>query len=174
MDTSPQKMTRKAPPLDPTDAHQAREKCLRLLTTRPRSRRELQQALRRRGFDQHVIAEVIAGLEQAGLINDEEFARAWVASRLASGAGRRKLHWELRQKGVPEPIIQDTLAHRADEGAELNQALALAQRRLRGEPDAKELARLQRLLLGRGYEFDTVNAVLRSLAIASDGETPQE
>ncbi len=157
-------MKARAAPASPPDQDKARQKCLRLLTTRPRSRAELRQALHRNGFGQTIISRVLAGLEQAGLINDQEFARAWVASRRASGDGPRKLHWELRRKGVAEPLIQRAIDDSADPEAEVQQALALASRRLRGELTAKELARLQRFLLGRGFHFRTVDTVLQHLS----------
>jgi len=157
-------MKASAAPVPPPDQDKARQKCLRLLTTRPRSRAELRQALHRNGFGQTVISHVLAGLEQAGLVNDQEFARAWVASRRASGDGPRKLHWGLRRKGIAEAIIERAIKDTADPQAELQQALALASRRLRGELTPKELARLQRFLLGRGFHFRTVDTVLQHLS----------
>jgi regulatory protein len=59
----------------------AREICLRQLAVRPRTRAELAAALHRRGIAEDVIEQVLDRYDEVGIINDEAFARAWVASR---------------------------------------------------------------------------------------------
>lgn len=148
----------------PLDAEAAREKCLRLLSRRARSEAELRDRLREAGCAEPVAEQVLAGLKEAGLIDDEEFARAWVASRKArGGSGRRKLSWELLRKGVSRELIERVLAEEIDDETERRQAAALAQRRLRGRAKAQDMTRLRRYLLGRGYGFETVDTVLDSM-----------
>ena len=144
----------------------AREKCLRLLERRARSAAELRQRLKEAGFEQNTIDSVLGNLERAGLVYDAEFARAWVASRAASGAaGRHKLRWELRRKGIAEELVRQSVDEAVDDATELKQALDLARRRLRGQTaDVPALVRLRRLLLGRGYGFGTVEEVVRQLS----------
>jgi regulatory protein len=156
---------RNAPPQEA-----AREKCLRLLAVRARSAAELRDRLRGAGFAEEVIENVLGGLGRAGLVDDEEFARSWVASRRGSGTtGRRRLRWELRRKGVPEELIRRTVDEEIDEEEEFRRALDLAQRRLRGEAaEPKALSRLQRLLLSRGFGFETVDKVMRRLSVESE------
>ena len=145
-------------------AEAARAKCLRLLSRRAQSEAELRERLRRDGFAEGVTEEVLADLAEAGLTDDQEFARAWVASRRESGSsGRRKLAWELRRKGIAREVIARVLEEEIDETAERRQAGELARRRLGGRTDAKELSRLRRYLLGRGYGVETVDSVLQSI-----------
>ena len=147
------------------DEEAARDRCLRLLGLRARSSEELRERLTRAGFANEVIEVVLSGLERAGLVNDEEFARSWVASRQASGeSGRRKLRWELRRKGICEDLIRRVVDQEIDDETEMRQAMALAQRRLKGQPvEPKALPRLRRLLLRRGFGFDAVDSVLQSI-----------
>ncbi len=154
----------------PRGEEAAREKCLRLLGLRARSTAELRDRLRRAGFSEEVMESVLSHLAGAKLIDDEQFARTWVAGRQASGgAGRHKLRWELRRKGISNDIIQRVVDEGIDDEAELRRAMALAQARLRGRPpEPKVRARLQRLLLGRGFEYPTVETVLRR--ISQEGE----
>ena len=144
----------------------ARKKCLHLLSLRARSRAELEERLTSAGFAQETIERVLADLERAGLVNDEEFARSWVAGRKAGGGtGRRKLRWELRRKGIGEELVRRVLEDEVDEEAELREAMELARRRLRGrQVEAKTLAQLRNLLVGRGFGFDTVDHVLQRVA----------
>ena len=162
-------MRKRSRPPGPRDEEAAREKCLRLLATRARAAAELRQRLRLAGFEQNIIETVLADLERADLVNDEEFARQWVAQRVASGAGRNRLGWELRRKGVREDLIRRAVDEAIDDGTEFEQALGLAQRRLRGQPaEGADLLRLRRFLVGRGYGFGTVERVMRHLAAQED------
>jgi len=150
---------------EPQDEQAAREKCLRLLGLRARSAAELRDRLKGEGFAQETIASVMRDLESAKLVDDEEFARSWVASRQAAlAAGRRRLRWELRRKGVSEELIRRVVDEGVDDETELRLATELARRRLReGElpVEGKALGRLRRLLAARGFESDTVDTVLR-------------
>jgi len=70
--------------------------------------------------------------EELGLVDDEEFARQWARSRQTGrGLARRALAYELRQRGVDEEVVRNTLD---DPGLddELETARALVRRRLAG------------------------------------------
>jgi len=152
------------------DEHAAREKCLRLLALRLRSAAELRARLSDSGFEDEVIGPVVGDLARSGLVDDEEFARAWVASRQASGgAGRQKLRWELRRKGLSEDLIRRVVDEGIDDQTETYQALTLARKRLKGNlRETKTLARIRRLLLGRGFGFETVDSVLQQLTTEAE------
>ena len=151
------------------DEAAARERCLRLLEKRPRAAAELRQRLSEAGFARNVMEAVLTDLEQVGLVDDEEFARLWVAQRTAYGAGRHKLRWELRRKGVHDNLIRRLVDEAIDDDTELQQALDLAQRRLRGQAvEGPALLRLRRFLVGRGYGFGTVEGVMRRLTSQED------
>ncbi len=73
----------------------------RLLAVRPRSRRELERRLRRRGYPEEAIREILARLEEVGLLDDGAFARQWVESRMLRGMGPDAVERELiRRFGV--------------------------------------------------------------------------
>ncbi|MCJ7751669.1 MAG: recombination regulator RecX [Armatimonadetes bacterium] len=155
----------------PDDEQAARDTCLRLLSRRARSAGELRERLRTGGFSTDVAEGVLSNLEDAGLIDDEEFTRSWVSGRKAAGgASRRRIDWELRRKGVDRDLIERVLREEMDDRTELGQAAQLARKKLRGQRvDGKELSRLRRHLLGRGFGFDTVDSVLQ--AVAREEET---
>ena len=155
----------------PDDEQAARDTCLRLLSRRARSAGELRERLRTGGVSTDVAEGVLSNLEDAGLIDDEEFTRSWVAGRKAAGgASRRRIAWELRRKGVDRNLIERVLREEMDDRTELGQAAQLARKKLRGQQvDGKELSRLRRHLLGRGFGFGTVDSVLQ--AVAREHET---
>jgi len=122
----------------------AREICLRQLAVRPRTRSELATALRQRGIDDEVAAEVLSRYSEVGIIDDEAFARAWVNSRHhGRGLARRALGAELRQKGVDAETVGAALDE-LDPQTEVDTARTLVDRKLRTEPPLRGSTYLER------------------------------
>jgi len=152
------------------DEAAARERCLRLLSVRARSTSELRERLARAGFERTVVDPVLIGLSEAGLVDDEEFARSWIAGRASAGIGRRRLRAELARKGIERNVMERLLAEQVDDEAERGRLEILARKRLaRAGMDAPTLARVRRFLIGRGYGFGMVDDVLRVVAGDADG-----
>lgn len=162
------------------DVHlRAREAALRFLSTRPRSAAEVGERLARRRVPAAAIRTVLADLAAEGLLDDLAFARAWIARRTAkSYYGPRRIHWELRQKGVPRPTIDRafTQCHTASPGdapPEEQVALALIRshaRRYRSLPPDRRARRIAALLERRGFASGTIVRVLRSCGGAERAE----
>lgn len=153
---------------EPKREEQARELCLRLLTTRARTRAELAGQLTKRGYPDDVSTWVLDHLMAAGLVDDADFAEQWVRSRRArAGKGRRALATELRTKGVDEDVIAGALSG-IDASAERGRAEELVRVRLRreafGDDDIRISRRLVAMLVRRGYSqsmaYDVVRAEL--------------
>jgi len=146
---------------------QARSLCLRLLTTRARTRTELEAQLSKRGYPDDVAARVLDRLAHVGLVDDAGFAEQWVRSRREhAGKGKRALAAELRTKGVDSEVIDAALAG-IDTGAERERAEQLVRDKLRRDnldDDVKITRRLVGMLARRGYSqsmaFDVVSVEL--------------
>jgi regulatory protein len=154
----------------------ALEICLRLLTAAPRTRAQLDQALRRRGVPQGAADAALDRLAGAGLIDDAAFARAWVDTRhRGRGLARRALAAELRQRGVD---TGDVRAAVADLGPEQEAAAArrLVEAKLaatRGLPLATRMRRLTGLLARKGYPAGMAYRVIRE-ALEQEGIDPAQ
>lgn len=137
------------------DLHErARLICLNQLNHSARTRAHLAGILAKRGIADDIAASVLDRLEIVGLINDAEFAHAWVRSRQRSkGLSRRLLATELQRAGVARELIDDALATVADED-ETAAAHELAVKRARAlgnvEPDVA-MRRVAALLARKGY-----------------------
>jgi regulatory protein len=135
-------------------AAEAQGICLRLLTTRPRSRNELAEALRERGIPEDVGELVLDRLGELGLVNDAALAEAAVYSgHTHRSLGRRALSTDLRRRGVPDEIACEAVATVRPEDEE-QRARELVRRKLRGNTvrDASTLARkLGAMLARKGY-----------------------
>ncbi len=155
-----------------------REACLQLLTVRQRSRAELEQRLRRKGFEDDHIAPVLDKLTEVELIDDQAFARTWVQSRHEySGKGKRALAAELRLKGVADSVAAEALSHVDEESEELR-ARELVRKRLRTltvDDTAAATRKLVGMLARRGYSqglaFRVVSDELTAAGAATDEYT---
>ncbi|QCH24573.1 recombination regulator RecX [Mycobacteroides salmoniphilum] len=164
-----------APTREPVDSRdeQAWSYCLRLLTSRARTRAELTERLTRRGYPDEVSDRVMERLAAAGLINDADFATQWVQSRHTyAGKGKRALAAELRTKGVSAENAAAALAQ-IDGDAERSRAAQLVAKKLRSESlddgGIKAARRLVAMLARRGYSQSMAYDVVKN-ALASETE----
>jgi len=135
-------------------------RCLGLLARRPRSRRELDDYLKRRGSEVPVREAVLARLAERGLVDDAGFARTWVENRSAfRPRSRRALAAELRRKGVGGEDAAQALADVNDESAAQAAARSYA-RRLRGLEQREFSQRLLGYLGRRGFTYDVARPVV--------------
>jgi regulatory protein len=174
----------------------AYESALHFLSYRPRSAREVEMRLRKKSFTPEQIADVVARLRRQGYVDDMEFARFWVDNRMAfSPRGPRLLRSELRQKGVPQDVVDAVLEEQSEAqaaarqqaeevaavwgevrdepapGTDLANALALARKKWRSyanlDPQTAR-RRLSGFLMRRGYNYETVDGVIRRLLAAEE------
>ncbi|CAM4138336.1 regulatory protein RecX [Janibacter anophelis] len=160
------------PPPDPrssegdadADPHAvARAVVLRLLTGSPKSRAELDKALRRKGCPDDVAAEVLDRFEQVGLVDDEAYAQAFVRSKQAGrGLARRALTHELRAKGVDDEVAAAVLdeVDPEDERARAHELVAKKLRSMHGLDRAVQTRRLAGMLARKGYDGEVSRRVI--------------
>ncbi len=130
---------------------------LRYVAMRPRSEWELRDYFRRKSIDDDAATQIATRLRGLHMLDDLEFARAWVANRRTLKAtSKRRLQLELKQKHVPEDIIDRVL--RDDETSErdvLRQLIAKKQARY---PDRQKF---MQYLARQGFSFDDIKAALQ-------------
>ncbi|RKY64670.1 MAG: hypothetical protein DRP99_01665, partial [Candidatus Latescibacterota bacterium] len=74
---------------------------------RARTTKQVREKLLKEGFGEDVVGEVVGRLEELGLLDDREFARAWVEERLRlRPRWRRALKEELLRKGISEDVAE--------------------------------------------------------------------
>jgi regulatory protein len=139
----------------------------RLLNYRLRTRIELEQRLRKKGYPQEVVERVIGKLTQIGLIDDSRFAEAFVATKIASKpVGRRELQRGLREKGVGKEDAEKAISVVRDDDTQLRLALAAAEtklRTLRRFDSGKQRDKLTAFLARRGFDWDIIRKVTRKI-----------
>ncbi len=163
----------------PDDEARAKEICLRLLTDRARTVKELRDALHRKEIPDDVADRVLERFDEVGLVDDEAFAGQWVRSRHNHrGLGRRAIAQELHRKGV-EKEVADTALAEIDAESEQAKARELVGKKMRTvrvgtrEERAAASRRLVGMLARKGYGAGVAYAVVRE-AIAARGAEEDE
>lgn len=146
---------------------------LRFLKRRLRSAWEVDQALVVRGVDEVERLGVLSELTANGLIDDRRFALAWVHTRdRLSPRGEKVLRMELKEKHVPQEVIDDVLRQRRDDAqndeasdqmTEEELARKLLQGKMRAYAHLSAEVRNRRLtavLLRRGFSYDVARRIL--------------
>ena len=144
---------------------------LNALVARAKSKGELLAHLKKRGITDDVAQATIFRLQENGLINDSEFAKAWTQSRHTSKKlSKRIIAGELRTRGVDQFSIDQALDEIDDE-SEYRTAFSLGMKKYntmsRLEPEV-QIRRIQSLLQRKGFSFPTIARVIRELDVQSD------
>lgn len=137
------------------------------LAVSARSRADLEQTLAKKQVSTEVATAILDKFEDAGLVDDAEFAHAWVQARQRSkGLSSRVLAMELKRKGVADELVRDALDE-LDPEAEVEAAHRLVQAKLRSMSRLDETTKIRRLtglLARKGYApqvaFDVVRQEL--------------
>ena len=150
-----------------TDPTATREAALKLLERTRRTRVDIARRLREKGFATAIVTEVLDRLVEVGLVDDVEYARAWLAGRWGRrSAGWRRLQQDLRAKGIADKDIErarELIAGRdgaPDEDAAAAKVIAQAKRRFAALDERTRRQRLYALLSRRGFDSDVIRRVL--------------
>jgi regulatory protein len=149
----------------------ARNRALKLLNGRLRSEAELRADLRDHEFHPDTIESVIGQLRDLRLLDDRRFAHAFVHdARMRRALGRILLQFELKRRGIQEPVIREVLAVPAEAGEEEAVAFNAAGKLLRRYrasrkklPPELERKRTAEFLGRRGFDWPTITAVMKRL-----------
>lgn len=153
----------------PGDDSSARRYCFNLLARRPYSRGELRQRLARRGYHQETVEATLGFLEERRLVDDREFGRQFVQSRLTGKpAGRRYFQFHLERRGLDRAlageIVDDILPPEREEALAREMAAGLCLDSTNGRRKA------YRTLLRRGFPHDVSR---RAMGRALESEDPE-
>lgn len=142
-----------------------RDKAMRMLALRSRSKREIDDALRTLGLRDTIRTGIVRELEEIGLVDDARFAREFVAVKKdVRRVGPHRLRYDLGKLGLARTAVDEALS---DFGAEeqLTMARALAEKQLGASlPNEKLVRRVIGMLRRKGYDYAVVNKVAYEMA----------
>ncbi len=139
----------------------AYQRAINFLNYRPRTEGEIRQNLQKHGVPDDVLEEVIQRLLRAGLLDDRRFADAWVENRAdLHPRSRRALAFELKQRGVDQQVIQQSL-EQVDDDQAAYQAAQRQSRKLQ-ELDWQDFRKkMYGFLARRGFDYETSAPVVK-------------
>ncbi|RUS48238.1 regulatory protein RecX [Cohnella sp. AR92] len=145
---------------------QAYRSALLLLDRKARTRKELEQALKRKGYEAEAIENCLERLAKQRLINDADYAIRFADQKIRNQRkGSRLVRQQLRTRGVGKQDVDEAISA-LDSDAERSAALELARKKwpsVKGEKRREREHKLLGMLLRRGYPTSiAVEAVRRA------------
>lgn len=155
----------------------AYESCLRKITTKDRTRKEIYDWLTQT-TDLGIadINEIVEKLEERDLINDYKYAKGQVFNMKMLLQGKNKIIRNLRKKGIPIELIEEVF-DQEDEESEFKNALKWAEK---VQPTIKEKSikmkknLMKSKLIAQGYSLDVISEVMENLSFSEDERLEQE
>jgi regulatory protein len=136
------------------------QQAMLFLSYRARSEKEIRQNLRKHEMSEEVIEHTLERLRKAGFANDSDFARMWVENRgTFRPRSKKALAIELRQKGLNDEVIQDSLSGVDEESLAYETGLKRATR-FKGYEWAEFRKKLSEFLARRGFSYPVIAPIV--------------
>ncbi len=143
-----------------SEKNQAYDKALKLISTRYKTKKELEKYLAEKGYMPSTIYYVIKKLGEYNFIDDEKYVESFIAHK-KSKDGVMKIKQQLLAKGVSEEIIDKAIAQIDDQ---FEQIRALKDKYMKNKPDTKEsYLKLYRYLIGKGFKSEEILKVMKEM-----------
>lgn len=150
----------KAAERPPLDADAARGRALTLLGRREHAAAELVHKLQRRGADRQIADEAVQAMRESGWQSDARYAEMLLRNRAEQGYGPRRIRAELESVRLPAGQIREAFEQGGYDWVAL--CAQAWQRKFRSAPrDAADWQKHYRFLSTRGFETDSIRAVLK-------------
>ena len=142
----------------------AMQKALFFLGFRARSKQEVRKNLEKHEIPDPVIDFTLERLQENNLLNDQEFAKAWVENRNTfRPRSKRVVAMELNRKGLDSETIQEVLKDNTGEDILAMDAARKYLRRVHGLAWQEFRQKLGGFLGRRGFSYDVCAPIVRSL-----------
>jgi regulatory protein len=147
---------------------------IKTLARRMRTEAELRRLMKQRvepdAHGEAIIAAVVARLKEQRYLDDQNFAETYARLRQQNERlGQRRVKQDLKQKGVNDTLIAETLEARY--GNTNEEALArqhLERKRIRKPENEKETARVMRRLVAAGFSTGVIYKILRAWSVPDE------
>ena len=132
-----------------------------LLARREHGITELSRKLIVKKFDPQLVEEAIDGLVRENLLSDERFCESMINSRLNRGHGPIKVCFELRNKGVPDHIVESVMKQLLPDWQQ--SLVDLIKKKYAGQLSGTPAERVKqvRFLSSRGFPHEMIYSVIQ-------------
>ncbi len=147
-----------------TEKSQAVDKAMTHLSASMKTRGQMINFLKKKGYTSAVTDYVLERLEYYNLIDDYAYCRAYVQS--VKGKGKRALEADLIKRCADRSAIQGVLGEVCEDSAE---ACAVLEKYLRGKEQTKQnLYKGFKYLISKGYGYDTAKNALEEYGFTDE------
>ena len=138
---------------------EATDKALTFITARMKTGKEVFDYLKKKGYVPAVCEFVVEKLKGYSYIDDEEYSRQFVSSA-SKNKGRRLIAMELKNRGVSEDYIENSLDNLSSEEA----AFSVLSKYMKNKEFTREnLHKAFRYLMSKGFDYDEAKSALEKL-----------
>lgn len=146
------------------DIIKCKNKAFQIINGAPQSEKNLRYKLSKYDFDDNIIEKVLVDLREYNLINDEKLAESIIKDkRNLKHFGSKKIYYDLLKKGIDKEVAKEELNKLEDRDLELENAIKLAQKKIRlikDEDKRKVYGKLANHLSYKGFEYDIVKKAI--------------
>lgn len=151
--------------IDAMETHQESKKiknaCLRLLTRRDHSRKEIQDKLAVKGYDRSQVSTVIDELAQQSWQDDTRYAESYARVRSQKGFGPVRIAYELKQQGISQDTIDKIVLATTEDWMNVLERVYTKKYPEYVAMDNNERAKRIRFLLQRGFSSAMITTLFK-------------
>lgn len=142
-----------------------RRAAMNLLARREHSEMEICRKLRKKGFTEESIQQVITALRQEKLLSNHRFIENYIHFRRAKGFGPLRIQAELSERGIHEELIDHHL--KITDNAWFTEVREVWRKRFKNQMprDFKTRAQQMRFLYSRGFTSEQIESVFKQSTI---------
>jgi len=133
--------------------------------------------LREKGFGAEIVDDVIAELQDKGLLDDARLARDIIAGGQRASKSRSRIYADLRRRGIERENAEESLDDVFDPDREREAVARLMRRnlsRLPGSPSRDDIERISGRLFRRGFSASAIAGVIDDVSNGGkDDQTPR-
>ena len=129
----------------------AKARALRILGSRNLSVSEMERRLRSKGESPDISKQTVEWLENAGFLDDEDYASKIVKHYSHKGYGLARIREELYRRAVPRELWDDALSGLDSLDDEAYEQL---EKRMKGSDDKEDLRKSCDFLVRRGFSYE--------------------
>lgn len=144
------------------------EKMYRWFNIRQHSEKEVRDYFRIRNkeqISQLAIDALVENLKKKGMVNDLEFAKAWIqARRKSKQKGIKAIKAELYQKGIDKEIIEEVISNTEDMISEEDLAMQALEKKMKYWKNLDPLEFKKKafnFLMRKGFEYDVIEKIIK-------------
>lgn len=145
----------------------AMDAAVQFISYRMRTQKEVRDKLRQKGIGENAAEDVIQRLQEAGYINDSEFASVY-AEELKGRMGKRGIRQKLFQKGIRDGEADEALAAMGGFEETVRFQTEKLLEKYRSDDAYKARGKIYRTLLSRGFDADEIKSALAELGAGAE------